>query len=217
MFLKEIFKIYSRNRRSYARAGDDCLLNRMFRKKKGKGFYVDVGAYHPTDGSNTYFFYKRGWRGITIEPNRRNRFLFKICRPKDTHITCGVSNQEGEYDYYMFSKPGLNTIDSSVAKKKNSYLIQKTKIPVLTLSYIFEKNSVSNIDLLSVDTEGNDLNVLESNDWNKWKPRVIIVEDKTFDLECPENSDIYKFLSNKGYRLSSTILDNLVFKLINQN
>ena len=52
--------------KSYSQEGEDILLSRIFRNQK-KGFYVDIGAHHPTRFSNTYYFYKLGWRGINID------------------------------------------------------------------------------------------------------------------------------------------------------
>jgi hypothetical protein len=56
------------------------------------------------------------------------------------------------------------------------------------------------IDFLSVDTEGHDLNVLRSNDWNKYRPRVIAVED----FQTPGESPVCRFLSEKNYLLAIT-------------
>jgi hypothetical protein len=52
-------------------------------------------------------------------------------------------------------------------------------IPVLSLSAIFSENFKSqsiSIDFLSVDTEGFDMEVLKSNDWNKFRPKAIVLE-----------------------------------------
>ena len=54
--------------KSYAQEGEDLILYRMIYGKIDKGFYVDVGAHHPKRFSNTYFFYRKGWRGINVEP-----------------------------------------------------------------------------------------------------------------------------------------------------
>ena len=52
---------------SYAQEGEDLIINRMIYGKIDQGFFVDVGAHHPKRFSNTYFFYKKGWKGISIE------------------------------------------------------------------------------------------------------------------------------------------------------
>jgi hypothetical protein len=73
---------------------------------------------------------------------------------------------------------------------------------------------VSHIDLLNVDAEGLDLEVLESNDWSRWKPKAIIIEDNSFDASRPEKSAVYNFLINKGYRLFGSTGVTMIFKLV---
>jgi hypothetical protein len=55
------------------------ILRRIFEHKQ-KGFYVDVGAYHPFLFSNTYIFYLRGWRGINIDATPGSMKLFNKFR-----------------------------------------------------------------------------------------------------------------------------------------
>ena len=51
---------------SFSQEGEDLVLARIFEGKKN-GFYVDIGAHHPTRFSNTHYFYRRGWSGINID------------------------------------------------------------------------------------------------------------------------------------------------------
>src|SRR3989344_4572766 len=73
-------------KRSYSQSGEDMILRSIFDDKK-EGFYVDVGAFHPKLYSNTYYFYKRGWRGINIEPNPGANFGI---RKGDINLKCGI-------------------------------------------------------------------------------------------------------------------------------
>lgn len=105
MYLNEI---YSQN-------GEEFFLKVKF-TDKAKGFYVDIGSYHPFRFSNTYWAYTRGWNGINIEPNIDNFELFQIFRPRDINIQCGISNVEGVMKYYRFEEPALNTFDADCAQ-----------------------------------------------------------------------------------------------------
>src|SRR5687767_11168484 len=67
---------------SFSSAGEDMILRHMIGSDKRDGFYVDVGAYHPTLFSNTYFFYLHGWRGINIEARPGSQRLFNEIRPR---------------------------------------------------------------------------------------------------------------------------------------
>jgi hypothetical protein len=73
----------------------------------------------------------------------------------------------------------------------------------ITLADVLKKNINHNqeIDLLSVDVEGLDLDVLKSNDWHEFLPKVIIVECLTTHLEDLDLDPIYLFLKEKGYSL----------------
>ena len=100
----------------YSQEGEDMILRRIFEEKNG--FYVDVGAHHPRRFSNTYYFYKQGWTGISIEPNPQAAKAFKSDRPRDINLCIGVSDTESILKYYYFDEPALNTFDSSVVKSR---------------------------------------------------------------------------------------------------
>jgi hypothetical protein len=82
-----------------------------------KGFYVDVGAHHPLRFSNTYLFYKKGWRGINIDATPGSMKLFNKIRPEDTNIESPVSNTHRKMSYYIFDEPALNSFSSKLSKK----------------------------------------------------------------------------------------------------
>src|SRR5262249_32770188 len=77
--------------KSYSQEGEDMILNRIFGEKKS-GFYVDVGAYHPKRFSNTYFFYKKGWRGINIDAMPGSMKPFNAKRNRDINVETPVSD-----------------------------------------------------------------------------------------------------------------------------
>jgi len=69
---------------SFAQEGEDRVLYRMFQGRFGRpGFYVDVGAHHPTRFSNTYLFYRMGWRGINLDAMPGSMAAFARARPRD--------------------------------------------------------------------------------------------------------------------------------------
>lgn len=204
---------------SFSQMGEDRILSIIFGDRK-KGYYVDVGAFHPKLYSNTYVFYLTGWRGINIDPNEENIELFNSIRPKDINLSFGVSGKKSEMKYYLFSNPAVNTFSEEFAKKissKGQHKIIKTEnVKTFPLSHILDKYLSKNkkIDFLNIDVEGNDLEVLESNNWSRYKPEVILVEDIDFDFDNMEKSKIYKFLKKKGYFLKAKTNETLIFKRI---
>lgn len=121
---RNVLAFYNRSinpfyQKSYAQEGEDLILYRMIYGKIEKGFYVDVGAHHPKRFSNTYFFYKKGWRGINIEPMPGSKKLFDKYRPKDINIESPISLVEEELTYYMFNEPALNGFIKDIRAIKN--------------------------------------------------------------------------------------------------
>src|SRR5882762_9035683 len=94
-----LFDIYAT--KSYSQEGEDMILQRIFAGKE-RGFYVDVGAHHPRRFSNTYFFYRKGWSGINIEPSPEAVRAFQSDRKRDTNLQCGISDRAGNLTYYSF-------------------------------------------------------------------------------------------------------------------
>jgi FkbM family methyltransferase len=204
---------------SYAQEGEDMVLSRFF-GSKNNGFYVDVGAHHPQRFSNTYTFYKRGWKGINIDAMPGSMELFEKLRPRDTNLELGVSSTEESATYYIFNEPALNTFSEEEARKKNGIgnykIIRKLQIPSLKLCTILDRNVPPNIniDFMSIDVEGLDMDVLISNDWNKYRPHIIVVEDIGFELspQALSTNKLYQFLVSYNYELVGKTYNTLFFK-----
>lgn len=195
------FDIYAM--KSYSQGGEDIILRSIFGEKKTVGFYVDVGAHHPKRFSNTYHFYKKGWRGINIDAKPGCMELFRRIRPRDINLEFAISDKRQTLIYYCSNEPALNGFSKTLSiernKKEEYKIIDELKIETLTLAKVLDAYLPSNItiDFLSVDVEGLDFQVLTSNDWSKYKPNVVLVEDLNFSFDNPDNSKIYKFLMNK--------------------
>ena len=199
-------KIYGRCRGpsivSYAQEGEDIILNRIF-EKKYNGFYVDVGAHHPVRFSNTHLLYKKGWSGINIDATPGSMDCFDKKRKNDVNLEVGVGLNEGELTYYMFNDPALNSFSKDLSTDRNnrgsSYrIVKEVAVPVKKLSTILREyiDADKHIDLLTIDAEGMDLEVLESNDWSVYRPDYVLVETLGATLTDILAGDIYKYLIN---------------------
>ena len=202
---------------TFSQEGEDLFLERYFAEKQNV-FYVDVGAHHPYRFSNTYKLYKKGGSGIAIDPSLECSQNYSRWRPRDKFIRVGVSNSAKVMKYHIFEEPALNTFDPILAKRYVSEFKQKIVNTVeestRTLADIFTSvNLKSEIDVLSVDVEGLDLEVLESNDWVKFRSTLIIVElldCKTFD--DIQNSTVHSFLTKRNYVLVSKIFNSAIYE-----
>lgn len=203
---------------SFSQEGEDMLLRKIFENSK-PGFYVDVGAHHPKKFSNTYYFYKRNWNGINIDAAPGSMEQFHISRKRDINIEAAVSRETTELTFYIFEEPALNTLDKELAQQrlaeKKNKLTGEVKVQTRTLADILNKHVPSNkeIDFLSVDVEGYDLEVLISNDWQKFRPRFVVVEcfgKGRFEEIISDNT--YIFLSGNKYTLYAKTINTCIFK-----
>lgn len=204
--------------KSYAIQGEDLILRELFEYAKS-GFYVDVGAHHPFRFSNTYLFYKVGWRGLNIDAMPNSMKLFNRFRPRDINIECGVAfNGGGSMIYYSFNEPALNGFSPILKTKYDNHplyrLIDEISVPVRSLESILDEYlpQETHIDFLSVDVEGLDLEVLKSNNWDKYRPKVVVVECWDSDLENIYHTETYSFLSSQNYKLFAKTINTLFFK-----
>lgn len=204
--------------KSYSQEGEDLILARILGEKK-EGFYIDVGAHHPKRFSNTFLFYKRGWRGINIEARPGSKKIFDKIRPYDINVEVPISSENKILKYYMFNEPALNGFSEEMAKGRNGLkdykIIKEIDLHTKTLKEVLDSNMMKDqhIDFLTVDVEGLDYDVLISNDWAKYKPAIILIEDSEFDLHSMGKSKVYNYLIGKGYCLIVKIFNTLFFTL----
>ena len=202
---------------SYSQEGEDLVLKR-FAGEKENGFYVDIGAHHPFRFSNTYLFYKLGWRGINVDAMPASMKAFNIARPKDINLEIPVSDKKQVLTYHIFNEPALNTFSLEEAQKKDGLrdykIIQKIELETLPLSEILDKYLPENteIDFLTIDVEGLDFAVLRSNNWNKYRPNLILIESLRNSLEEMNENEIYQFLKAEGYQIFAKTINTMFFK-----
>jgi FkbM family methyltransferase len=178
------------------------MLRRLF-TGYGPGFYVDVGAGHPRFENDTYALYEAGWRGINIEPNEDFFRALQEMRPGDRNLCVALSDKaEGELFYHEIAGTGLSTCDPKQARihARRGRQVRLRCVPVSTLALVLEEACASEIDVLKVDVEGLEEQVLAGNDWDRFRPRVVLVE-ATFP-ESPERrpTAVRAFLETRGYR-----------------
>ena len=201
----------------YSQEGEDVILRRVFGDQK-TGFYVDVGAHHPKRFSNTCYFYDKGWQGINIDALPGSMKVFQKFRPRDINLEIAISEKEQNLTYYMFNEPALNGFSKSISegRQNEDYQIEKKiSIPSFPLSKILDTHLPLNqkINFLSVDVEGLDLKVLASNDWEKYRPKVVLVEVLFSSLNKLESDPVYNYMVTQGYYLFAKLIHTCIFKI----
>lgn len=130
------------------------------------GVYVDVGACHPSELSNTRWLDDRGWDGLCIEPDPRCVLLESF---RKRVVRSAVSDVEIETDFHIAPDIGF----SGLLANGNGSIRLKTE----RLDTILDREGIDDVTLLSVDTEGTELDVLKS--LGKYRPEYIVVEHVT--------------------------------------
>lgn len=205
-------KIYKRYNVSFSKSGEDMQLKQLLRGN-GKGVYVDVGCWDPVKASNSYYFHLRGWKGICVDPNPKMQKLFGKKRKSDIFVNQAVGVGNETLTYYMLEDAlsSMNTLDYDFIQQHDleDKIIRRQMIQTVSLKTILEEHLAIGeaIDFLDIDVEGFDLEVLQSNDWEKFRPKIILVESDA-DLKTDLQSDITKYLEGKGYGIICKSLIN---------
>ncbi len=203
--------------KSYSQEGEDLVLARIFENLNiSAGFFVDIGAHHPIRFSNTYYFYQRGWQGINVDALPGTKCLFERVRPRDITVECGVGESSGSLKYFLFNDPALNTFSEQEAKKKNFppfHIIETLEVSVVTLKQILDQNLPKDveIDFMTIDAEGFDDQIIASNDWNRYRPRIILIELLNTEILTINSHPIAQLLQLNNYRIYAKTFNTFFF------
>lgn len=193
-------------RGSFSQKGEDLEIDRLLNNKR-KGFYIDIGAHSPDLFNNTKRFYERGWKGVNVEPNPVLLNVFNEKRKRDLNLNLGIKNGIGVAKFYEFEADSLSTFSENEknAKLKLGYKLKREhSIRVISLKSLIQKYCKNKIDFISVDTEGLDLEVLQSNDWKKYRPKLVCVETGEFKnmlkgVDSSKRNKIHDFMEINDY------------------
>jgi FkbM family methyltransferase len=211
------------SKRSFAQQGEDLIVDNIFSMLgiKRPLTYLDVGAFDPILDSNTYAFYREGARGVLVEPNPAKVERLKKVRPRDEtlNVGIGVSEQQTTADYYVLGGTSdglLNTFSKEEAEEvqrttPGSYPIEKVlKLPLININTIIRDHLGKAPNFLSIDTEGMDLGILKTLDFDRYRPDVICVETKDVGGDAV-NVDILYLLEGKRYSARGATFINTIF------
>ena len=187
---------------SYTQNLEDYHLAVAFAGQE-RGFYIDVGAGHPVADNVSLWFYERGWNGIVAEPIPELAELYQKVRPRDIVYQGLIGRESGMTDFFHVNRlHGFSTtieLHADVAKEFGADY-QRLSLPMLTLAELCEKNQIQTIDFLKIDVEGAELEVLAGNDFNRFRPKVIVAEAVTPGKGEPAWDAFEPLLLANGYK-----------------
>jgi FkbM family methyltransferase len=185
---------------TYAQNLEDVLIRRALSDIE-RGYYVDVGAFHPVVDSVTCWFYSQGWSGINVEPNPRFNALLRDARPHDLNLAAAVSGTTGEIELHLLD--GLSTTVSDVADqhaRSGRETEGRVRVPSLSLNDLFARHvGERTIDFLKIDVEGAEAAILDACPFDAVRPRLIVVEATEPDSVEQSSLAWEENLIGKGY------------------
>jgi FkbM family methyltransferase len=187
---------------SYAQNFEDVILWRALKEIKN-GFYVDVGANHPTSSSVTKWFYDNGWSGINIEPHPFCFELLKSERPRDINLQYAISERPGEIDFYLLNAHGLSTAKPDIAAfhGENGMTFDSIRVESDTLGNILDLYANNEIHFLKIDIEGFEEVAISSINFEMIRPWIFCIE-ATKPMSLEENYNEWEgFLLDADYEL----------------
>ena len=196
------------NKKSYSQAGEDAILMYIFVMlgvPLSQCTYLDLGANHPCDMSNTWFFYQQGARGILVDANPKLAEELRQARPEDRVLNACVGPVSGEtLDFHVLSADGLSAPgDVSEVLRENPPVRVLGTIPMQTVAVNDLMEQLGGAPkILNLDIEGMEMEILRSIDFDKYRPTAMIIEMIPYSKQLvagQKNQEILRFMQEKGY------------------
>lgn len=203
-------------RNHFSQEGEDLLLERIFSSQQ-IGFYLDIGAHHPERFSNTLWAYRRGWSGINLDASKASIESLRRGRSRDKNLWFAVTGTASTVKFYEFDESALNTTKpgrKDFIEGATEHLARIVEVPASPLASILEKNLDTEnqvIDFMTLDVEGAELDVLASNDWVKFKPRVVVMEVLGKTLNELNDAPEVRFLLERDYEIVAMLYHSVIF------
>ncbi len=199
-------------KRSFAQYHQDLIVDFIFFNNTKNGFFFDIGAYDGVQFSNSYLFEKyRNWKGVCVEPNKT---VFDKLQQNRSCIAINgvVSDVAGEVSYMKvagagemlsgivtnFNEKHLDRINDTISAKGGNATVET--VQSYRIGDIIDTYNIQHISLLSIDTEGSELDILKTFPFQKVKPRLILVEN-TYKKDAFRNlltAQGYSFFFKRG-------------------
>lgn len=179
-----------------------------------RGWMADVGAYDGFTGSNSFYLEELGWKCLCVEPNHNLQSELKLRRAMVAHCAASDHTSDAEILYvHQTCPPAFTSIDDPRKRPiptgfkfgdiGNQW--EEQQVRIRTLDDLLDSYGFPELDVLSIDTEGTELDVLRGCDLERWHPQVIVAE--AWDHVHP----MVGYLRDRGYRLIERRLVNNLF------
>jgi FkbM family methyltransferase len=218
MLSKLLRKKNRKRHASYSQCGEDLIIGFLFDHilQIKDPYYVDIGAHDPVKLNNTYAMYQQGRSGILIEPNKEYFKSIQSARPRDTSLNVGLADTDGVLTYFQFDPDTLNTFDPDEAARYEAdghKLNEKNEFSVISPSTLLKKHCTRQPDFVSLDVEGQEIQVLESWGIQDNRPAVFCIETLEYRRhgDGKKKSEIFEFMKANEYIVYADTYINTIF------
>lgn len=221
-------------KKSYAQSGEDSIILYIFAMlgiNIQKSTYLDLGANHAKELSNTFMLYEKGMRGVLLEANPALIPELKLNRNEDIVVNkCLAVKSNEPVVFYVLSGDGLSTadreaVDEVMVKNPDITIVNEVKIETITIQELLDKYFAEAPTVLNVDLEGMELDILRGIDFTKVRPLIIIVEMIEYSMMLnagKKNQEILTFMEQNNYieyaftGINSIFVDASVWEHVNR-
>ena len=209
--------------KAFSQAGEDMIVSfilRHFMQVSDESIkYIDVGMNDPIFCNNTYYFYRKGGKGILVEPNPISCKDAISVREKDLVLNKAIECGEENLTYYMLEEKfsGLNTFSQAKAEqliKKGFKIIKKLKIEMISLNKVFDlfiEKFGDIIHLVTIDVEGLETEILKNVDFVKYRPWIYCVESDQDEYSYGSPQKLISFFEKNSYIYVANTSINMIF------
>ena len=217
---RKMIRVGPLGRMSYSAAGEDRIvlawLQAVYHIDIRQVRYFDIGANHPTRLSNTFLLYSMGASGVLIEPDPDLCGKLRRKRPNDVVLNVGMAFDERRSAKLTRLKERVfNTFSSAQADlvvnasqdwqpHQRQTIVDEIDVSLTPANDVLAEHFGGGIDFISIDTEGVDLPILQSIDFQRFRPKMICIE---------ATADFNPILEPAGYELTARTPDNVIYRL----
>ena len=199
------------DKRTVSQAGEDAIISYILMVlgiDPQTESYLDLGANHAKELSNTYMLYTQGMRGVLVEANPRLIPELQYMRKGDIVLNRCIAEESGKaLTFYVLngvgvSSPVLEAVQKAMSCNPTLKIEETVDVESISVNEILEKYFTKAPIVLNIDIEGMEQEIIESINFDKFAPFIIIMERIDYDtkLVVGKRTDrIEEIMKGKGY------------------
>lgn len=177
------------------------------------GFFVELGAFDGYNFSVSYALEAMGWNGLLIEalPGPYAKCSARRKHSRVENMAMGRQGATGTISFVSVEddEGGMLSYTATESEHAKRVVNFNKQIIEAKLSYLDEllKDHAGPIDVISIDVEGAELDVLDGFSLEKFRPRLLLIEDN----ERGKDPALAKYMASKPYVFAGWLAVNRLY------